>query len=46
MRADIESVIITGPGPVGLGMLAMTKLLLSDATPVLIADMIHIARAG
>jgi len=27
MRADIESVIITGSGPVGLGMFAMTNIL-------------------
>jgi threonine 3-dehydrogenase len=40
VRADVESVIITGSGPVGLGMLAMTKLLLGQATPVLIADII------
>lgn len=40
VRADVESVIITGAGPVGLGMLAMTKLLLGEATPVLIADII------
>jgi threonine 3-dehydrogenase len=40
VRADVESVIITGAGPVGLGMLAMAKLLLGQATPVLIADMV------
>jgi threonine 3-dehydrogenase len=40
MRADVESMIITGAGPVGLGMLAMAKLLLGEATPVLITDMI------
>ncbi len=38
-RADVESVAITGSGPVGLGMLAMAKLLLGQATPVLISDM-------
>lgn len=40
MRADVESMLITGAGPIGLGMLAMTKLLLGSATPVLIADMV------
>jgi threonine dehydrogenase-like Zn-dependent dehydrogenase len=40
VRADVESVVITGAGPVGLGMLAMTRLLLGEATPVLIADML------
>jgi len=39
-RADVESVLITGSGPVGLGMLAMAKLLLGEATPVLISDMV------
>jgi threonine dehydrogenase-like Zn-dependent dehydrogenase len=40
IRADVESVLITGSGPVGLGMLAMTKLLLGMATPVLISDIV------
>ncbi len=40
IRADVESVVITGAGPVGLGMLAMTKLLLGEATPVLISDVV------
>jgi threonine dehydrogenase-like Zn-dependent dehydrogenase len=40
IRADVESVVITGSGPVGLGMLAMTKLLLGEATPVLISDIV------
>ena len=40
VRADVESLIVMGAGPVGLGMLAMTKLLLGETTPVLIADMI------
>jgi threonine 3-dehydrogenase len=40
LRADVESVLITGAGPVGLGMLAMAKLLLGAATPVLISDMV------
>jgi threonine dehydrogenase-like Zn-dependent dehydrogenase len=40
LRADVESVLITGAGPVGLGMLAMARLLLGAAIPVLIADII------
>lgn len=40
VRADVESVAITGAGPVGLGMLAMAKLLLGDTTPVLISDIV------
>jgi threonine 3-dehydrogenase len=40
LRADVESVLITGSGPVGLGMLAIAKLLLGQATPVLITDIV------
>lgn len=40
VRDDVESVVITGAGPVGLGMLAITKLLLGEATPVLISDIV------
>lgn len=40
MRADVESLLVTGAGPVGLGMLAMAKLLLGASTPVLISDML------
>ena len=40
VRADVESVLIAGSGPVGLGMLAIAKLLLGEATPVLITDMV------
>lgn len=40
MRTDSESVMITGAGPVGLGMLAMVKLLLGEATLVLISDIV------
>lgn len=35
---DIESVAITGAGPVGLGVLAMCRILLGEQVPVLIAD--------
>lgn len=37
-RADIESLLITGAGPVGLGVLAMARLLLGPDVPALIAD--------
>ncbi len=40
VRADVESVVITGAGPVGLGVLAMARLLLGTDVPVLIADMV------
>jgi threonine 3-dehydrogenase len=37
-RADIESLLITGAGPIGLGVLAMATLLLGTTTPVYISD--------
>ncbi|HZB94590.1 MAG TPA: alcohol dehydrogenase catalytic domain-containing protein [Herpetosiphonaceae bacterium] len=40
VRQDIESVLITGAGPMGLGVLAMTKLLLGDEIPVFISDVV------
>jgi len=41
VHGDIQSVVIAGTGPVGLGVLAMTRILLGDEIPVLIADMIQ-----
>ena len=38
VHPDIQSVLIAGAGPVGLGVLAMVKLLLGDAMPVFISD--------
>lgn len=38
IHQDIQSVMIAGAGPVGLGVLAMVKLLLGDAMPVFISD--------
>lgn len=38
VRQDIESVLIAGAGPIGLGTLAMAKILLGDDVPVLISD--------
>lgn len=40
VHPDIESVLITGAGPIGLGLVAMAKLLLGDDLPVLISDMV------
>jgi threonine 3-dehydrogenase len=40
VHADVQSVLITGAGPVGLGLLAMARILLGAATPVLIADIV------
>lgn len=37
-RADIESVGIAGAGPIGLGLAAMCRLILGEATPVLVSD--------
>jgi threonine dehydrogenase-like Zn-dependent dehydrogenase len=37
-RPDIESLLISGAGPIGLGALAMAKLLLGHSVPVAIAD--------
>ena len=38
VRRDIESVRIAGAGPIGLGVLAMAKLLLGPDVPVYITD--------
>lgn len=40
VHPDIGSVVITGAGPIGLGVLAMTKLLLGRDTPALITDLV------
>lgn len=37
---DIRSILIPGAGPVGLGILAMAKLLLGDGVPVVISDVV------
>ncbi len=37
---EIEALLITGAGPVGLGVLAMAKLLLGQEVPVVIADVV------
>ncbi len=38
VRPDIESVLVTGSGPVGLGLLAMCRLLLGADVPVYVSD--------
>lgn len=40
VHADIESVLIPGAGPIGLGVLAMVKLLLGEDVPVVISDVV------
>lgn len=38
LQPDVQSVLVGGAGPVGLGLLAMARLLLGDGVPVLITD--------
>ena len=40
MRQDIESLLVTGAGPIGLGVLAMAKLILGQGLKVLITDVV------
>ena len=40
MRPDIESLLVVGAGPIGLGVLAMAKIILGRQLKVLIADVI------
>ena len=40
MRKDIESAVVAGAGPIGLGMLAMLKVMLGFDLPVLVTDVI------
>ncbi|MGO4110846.1 zinc-dependent alcohol dehydrogenase family protein [Paenibacillus sp. YAF4_2] len=40
VHPDIQSVLIAGAGPIGLGVLAMAKLLLGEETPVFIMDFV------
>ncbi|OZB99002.1 zinc-binding dehydrogenase [Paenibacillus sp. XY044] len=40
VHKDITSVLVTGAGPIGLGVLAMAKLLLGDDIPVFIMDFV------
>jgi threonine dehydrogenase-like Zn-dependent dehydrogenase len=38
VRPDIESLLVMGAGPIGLGLLAMAKIVLGESMPVAIAD--------
>lgn len=38
VHKDIESMVVTGAGPIGLAVLAMAKITFGDAFPVLISD--------
>ncbi len=40
VHPDIQSLLVMGAGPVGLGVLAMAKVLWGDTLPVLIADLV------
>jgi threonine 3-dehydrogenase len=40
MRPDIESLLVVGAGPIGLGVLAMAKIILGRQLKVLISDVV------
>ena len=40
VHADVESLLISGAGPIGLGVLSMAKLLLGSDVPVVISDVV------
>jgi threonine 3-dehydrogenase len=40
VRPDIESVLVMGAGPIGLGLLAMAKIMLGKQVPVAVADFV------
>jgi threonine dehydrogenase-like Zn-dependent dehydrogenase len=40
LRPDIESVAVAGAGPVGLGVVAMSRLLLGPDVPVIVGDVV------
>jgi threonine dehydrogenase-like Zn-dependent dehydrogenase len=40
VHPDLQAVLVMGAGPVGLGMVAMARLLLGAQTPVAVADMV------
>jgi threonine 3-dehydrogenase len=39
IHADIDTLLVTGAGPIGLGVLAMAKLILGRDLPVIITDL-------
>jgi len=40
VRRDIESLLVMGAGPIGLGVLAMAKIVLGKDLPVVVADLV------
>lgn len=40
VHSDIQSILIPGAGPIGLGVLAMAKLLLGDQVKVVLSDVV------
>lgn len=40
VHPDIRSLLVPGAGPVGLGVLAMAKLLLGETVPIVISDVV------
>lgn len=38
MRPDVENVIVAGAGPIGLGLIAMAKIVLGSDIPVFVTD--------
>lgn len=40
VHPDVQSILIAGAGPVGLGVLAMARIILGDAIPILISDVV------
>jgi len=40
MRPDIESLLVSGAGPIGLGVLAMAKIIMGQQLKVLISDVV------
>src|SRR5580704_4351908 len=40
MRPDIESLLVSGAGPIGLGVLAMAKIIIGQQLKVLITDVV------
>jgi threonine dehydrogenase-like Zn-dependent dehydrogenase len=40
VRPDIETVLVSGAGPIGLGLLAMIRILFGEEIPVIITDFV------
>lgn len=41
VHQDIEAVLVAGAGPIGLGVLAMARLMLGEAVPIYIYDVVE-----